>query len=400
MPIIAPPPAFIIRCEYRSICALGADIEESNDHNRDFHYKNFCVAKNEKSNFLNHTLARLAVEEDVKERFACPGRDCDQRYTSRKSMARQVENPQANERSFSSTHPDTRANRRSKGLKRPAVAMENASPAAPPTTNADVDTSQISNASPSQGGFWETSEWSSFSNSMELFRSSSQSAIQDLSAQVARLTVNTNDSNKTLHLAVDMMQGLLKNQVDSTNRTLSSIGRLQVASIATLNRVEKKLETALFGVRDTVSSLQIDVTELRNEFFDKTERIMTDLEDQRVGTHEMGQKLDTLPLGCSSPDPDMSIEEYFKYTRGFAEQLDKLGEDYLRQYRKKRKITSKSKQAPSTLNTNNLPDDINHIHRAKAAMTARANKEFMGPNDLELSDDEQTSEQEMKERQE
>ncbi|KAF9116077.1 hypothetical protein BGX30_006075 [Mortierella sp. GBA39] len=216
---------------------------------------------------------------------------------------------------------------------------------------------------------------------MELFRSSSQSAIQDLSAQVTSLTVNANNSNKTLHLAVDMMQGLLKNQVESTNKTLSSIGRLQVASTATLGRVEKKLEAALLGVRDTVSSLQIDVAELRNDVLDKTERIMTDLEDQRVSTHEVGLKLDTLPLACSSPN-----------TRKFSERLDELGEDYLEQDRKKRKMTSKSKQAPSTLNTNHLPDDIDHIHRAKAAMAARANKEFMGPNDFELPDDEQTSE--------
>jgi hypothetical protein len=179
--------------------------------------------------------------------------------------------------------------------------MENVSSAAPPTTHADADAPQISIATHSQGGFWETAEWSSFSNSMELFRSSSQSAIQDLSAQVTSLTMNANKSNKTLHLAVDMMQGLLKNQAESTNKTLSSIGRLQVASIATLGRVEKKLEAALLGVRDTVSSLQIDVAELRNDVLDKTERIMSDLEDQRVSTHEVGLKLDTLPLGCSSP---------------------------------------------------------------------------------------------------
>jgi hypothetical protein len=179
--------------------------------------------------------------------------------------------------------------------------MENMSSAAPPTTHADADAPMISIATHSQGGFWETAEWSSFSNSMELFRSSSQSAIQDLSAQVTSLTVNANNSNKTLHLAVDMMQGLLKNQAESTNKTLSSIGRLQMASIATLGRVEKKLEAALLEVRDTVSSLQIDVAELRNDVLDKTERIMTDLEDQRVSTHEVGLKLDTLPLGCSSP---------------------------------------------------------------------------------------------------
>jgi phage-related protein len=179
--------------------------------------------------------------------------------------------------------------------------MENVSSTAPPTTHADADAPQISIATHSQGGFWETAEWSLFSNSMEQFRSSSQSAIQDLSAQVTSLTMNANESNKTLHLAVDMMQGLLKNQVESTNKTLSSIGRLQVASIATLGRVEKKLEAALLGVRDTVSSLQIDVAELRNDVLDKTERIMTDLEDQRVSTHEVGLKLDTLPLGCSSP---------------------------------------------------------------------------------------------------
>jgi len=89
----------------------------------------------------------------------------------------------------------------------------------------------------------------------------------------------------------------------------------------------------------------------------------------------------------------MNIGDYLEYTRKFTERLDELGEDYLEQDRKKRKITSKSKQAPSTLNTNHLPDDIDHIHRAKAAMAARANKEFMGPNDLELPDDEQTSEQ-------
>ncbi|KAF9102376.1 hypothetical protein BGX30_009320, partial [Mortierella sp. GBA39] len=81
----------MIKCEYRSVCAKGADIEVSNDHNRDFHYKNFCIAKNEKGSFLNHTFARLAVEEDEKERFVCPGRDCNQRYTSRKSMARHAE---------------------------------------------------------------------------------------------------------------------------------------------------------------------------------------------------------------------------------------------------------------------------------------------------------------------
>lgn len=257
-----------------------------------------------------------------------------------------------------------------------------------PTTHADADAPQISIATPSQGGFWETAEWSSFSNSMELFRSSSQSAIQDLSAQVTSLTMNANKSNKTLHLAVDMMQGLLKNQAESTNKTLSSIGRLQVASIATLGRVEKKLEAALSGVRDTVSSLQIDVAELRNDVLDKTERIMTDLEDQRVSTREVGLNLDTLPLGCSSPDADMSIGDYLEYTRKFTERLNELGEDYLEQDRKKRKITSKSKRAPSSLNSNHLPDDIDHIHRAKTAMAARANKEFMGPNDFELLDDE------------
>lgn len=89
----------------------------------------------------------------------------------------------------------------------------------------------------------------------------------------------------------------------------------------------------------------------------------------------------------------MSIVDYLEYTRKFTERLDELGEDYLEQDRKKRKITSKSKRAPSSLNSNHLPDDIDHIHRAKAAVAARANKEFMGPNDLELSDDEQTSEQ-------
>lgn len=92
------------------------------------------------------------------------------------------------------------------------------------------------------------------------------------------------------------------------------------------------------------------------------------------------------------PDADMSIGDYLEYTRKFTERLDELGEDYLEQDRKKRKITSKSKQAPSSLNSNHLPDDIDHIHRAKAAVAARANKEFMGPNDLELSDDERTSE--------
>ncbi|KAF9079714.1 hypothetical protein BGX23_003373 [Mortierella sp. AD031] len=430
------------KCEYRSICAKGGDIEESNDHNRDFHYNNSCIAKNEKGNFLNYTLARLAVEEDEKECFACPGRNCNQRCISRKSMARHVErclkvswisnlttadlqapstpslnlqvvstspadppalstqsvdpqaaftsppDPQVNERSFSSTYPNARVNLRSKCLKRPAVAMENVSSAAPSTTHADADAPQISIATPSQGGFWETAEWSSFSNSMELFRSSSQSAIQDLSAQVTSLTMNANKSNKTLHLAVDMMQGLLKNQAESTNKTLSSIGRLQVASIATLGRVEKKLEAALSGVRDTVSSLQIDVAELRNDVLDKTERIMSDLEDQRVSTREVGLKLDTLPLGCSSPDADMSIGDYLEYTRKFTERLDELGEDYLEQDRKKRRITSKVKRAPSSLNSNHLPDDIDHIHRAKAAMAARVNKEFMGPNDLELLDDE------------
>lgn len=93
------------------------------------------------------------------------------------------------------------------------------------------------------------------------------------------------------------------------------------------------------------------------------------------------------------PDADMNIGDYLEYTRKFTERLDELGEDYLEQDRKKRKITSKSKRAPSSLNSNHLPDDIDHIHRAKAAMAARANKEFMGPNDLELPDDEQTSEQ-------
>ncbi|KAF8935974.1 hypothetical protein BGZ47_009714 [Haplosporangium gracile] len=405
------------RCEYRSICAKGGDIEESNDHNRDFHYNNSCIIKNEKGNFLNYALARLAVEEDEKERFVCPGRNCNQRSISRKSMARHVEkclkvswisslttadpqapstppldpqaastslpDPQVNERSSSSTYPNARANLRSNGLKRSAVAMENVSSTAPPTKHADADAPQISVATPLK--------WSSFSNSMEQFRSSSQSVIQDLSAQVTSLTVNANNSNRTLHLAVDMMQGLLKNQAESTNKTLSSIGRLQVASIATLGRVEKKLEAALLGVRDTVSSLQIDVAELRNDVLDKTERIMTDLEDQRVSTREVGLKLDTLPLGCSSPDADMNIEDYLEYTRKFTERLDELGEDYLEQDRKKRKITSKSKHSSSSLNTNHLPDDIEHIHRAKAAMAARANKEFMGPNDLELSDDEQTS---------
>lgn len=97
------------------------------------------------------------------------------------------------------------------------------------------------------------------------------------------------------------------------------------------------------------------------------------------------------------PDPDMNIAEYFEYTRKFNERLDELGEDYLKQDRKKRKMTNKSRQASSSLDSNHLPDDIDHIHRAKAAMAARANKEFMGPNDLELSDDEQTSEQ-MRER--
>jgi len=93
------------------------------------------------------------------------------------------------------------------------------------------------------------------------------------------------------------------------------------------------------------------------------------------------------------PDADMNIGDYLEYTRKFTERLDELGEDYLEQDRKKRKITSKSKRAPSSLNSNHLPDDIDHIHRAKAAMAARANKEFMGSNDLELPDDEQTSEQ-------
>lgn len=91
------------------------------------------------------------------------------------------------------------------------------------------------------------------------------------------------------------------------------------------------------------------------------------------------------------PDPNMNIVDYLEYTRKFTERLDELGEDYLEQDRKKRKITGKSKQAPSTLNSNHLPDNIGHIHRAKAAMAARANKEFMGPDDLELPDDEQTS---------
>ncbi|KAG0295659.1 hypothetical protein BGZ97_004762 [Linnemannia gamsii] len=179
--------------------------------------------------------------------------------------------------------------------------MENVSSPAPPTTHADADAPQIPIATHSQVGFWETPEWSSFSNSMELFRSSSQSAIQDLSAQVTRLTMKANKSNETLHLAVDMMQDLMKKQEDSAKKTLSTINRLQLASIATLGRVEKKLEATLSGVRDTVSSLQIDVAELRNDVLDKTERIITDLEGQRVSTHEVGLKLDTLPLGCSSP---------------------------------------------------------------------------------------------------
>ncbi|KAG0272018.1 hypothetical protein BGZ96_005490, partial [Linnemannia gamsii] len=343
------------KCEYRSICAKGGDIEESNDHNRDFHYNDSCIAKNEKRNFLNFTLARLAVEEDEKERFACPSPNCNQRSISRKSMARHVEkclkvswipslttadpqapstpsvnpqvastspadppalstpsldpqaaftfppDPQVNERSSSSTYPNAHDNLRSKCLKRPAVAMENVSLAAPSTAHTDADTPHLSIATHSQGGFWETAEWSSFLNSMELFRSSSQSAIQDLSAQVTSLTMNANKSNKTLHLAVDMVHGLLKKQEESTNKTLSSIGRLQVASLASLSKVEKKLESALSGVRDTVSSLQIDVAELRIDVLDKTDRIMTDLEDQRVSTHEVGLKLDTLPLGCSSP---------------------------------------------------------------------------------------------------
>lgn len=97
------------------------------------------------------------------------------------------------------------------------------------------------------------------------------------------------------------MQGLMKTQAESTNKTLTSISRLQMASIATLDRVGKKLEATLLGVRDTVSSLQTDVAELRNDVLDKTERIITDLEDQRVSTHEVGRKLDTLPLGCSTP---------------------------------------------------------------------------------------------------
>jgi hypothetical protein len=92
------------------------------------------------------------------------------------------------------------------------------------------------------------------------------------------------------------------------------------------------------------------------------------------------------------PDAELSIEDYYEYTRQFAERLDKLGEDYSEQDRKRRKTTSKRKQAPSTLNSENLPDDIDHIHRAKAAMAARAYKEFTGPNDVELTDDEQTSE--------
>ncbi|KAG0290300.1 hypothetical protein BGZ96_006269 [Linnemannia gamsii] len=87
----------------------------------------------------------------------------------------------------------------------------------------------------------------------------------------------------------------------------------------------------------------------------------------------------------------MNIEDYFQYTRRFTERLDELGVDYSEQDRKKIKMASKSKQAPSTLNTNHLPDDIDHTHRAKAAMAARANKEFMGPNDPELPDNEQTS---------
>ncbi|KAF9923777.1 hypothetical protein FBU30_006185 [Linnemannia zychae] len=207
--------------------------------------------------------------------------------------------------------------------------MEDVSSAAPPTMHADADASQISIAMNSQGGFWETAEWLSFSNSMELFRSSSQSAIQDLSAQITSLTVNAKKSNETLYLAVDMMQGLLKNQAESTNKTLSSIGRLQVASIATFGRVEKKQEAALLGVRDTASLLQTDVAELRNDVLDKTERIMTDLEDQRVSSREVGHKLDTLPLGCSSPDADMNIGDYLEYTRKFTERLDELGEDYL-----------------------------------------------------------------------
>lgn len=45
------------------------------------------------------------------------------------------------------------------------------------------------------------------------------------------------------------------------------------------------------------------------------------------------------------------------------------------------------------MNTDELPNDIENIHLAEAAMAARASKEFMEPSDLESADDEQTSEQ-------
>lgn len=92
-------------------------------------------------------------------------------------------------------------------------------------------------------------------------------------------------------------------------------------------------------------------------------------------------------------DADISVADYFEYTRKFTERLDEIGEDYLEQDRKRRKRTGKRKQAPSTLNTDHLPDNTENIHLAEVAMAARASKEFMEPNDLESPDDEQTSEQ-------
>jgi hypothetical protein len=75
----------------------------------------------------------------------------------------------------------------------------------------------------------------------------------------------------------------------------------------------------------------------------------------------------------------MAIGDYADYTCKFYERLEKLDENYLEHVQKKRKLKSMIKQAPSTLNISCLPDDIDHIHRAEAAMAARINEEIKEP---------------------
>jgi hypothetical protein len=176
------------KCEYRSRCAKDADITEANDHNRDFHYKNPCVVKNEKGSFINHIINRLTVGEDEKERYVCPAHNCDKRYSSRKGMTRHIEtclkvnwvpdlttaglqaasmpspiprtasapspDAQVNKNSSSSSHSDIQASHQPKDSKRPATVMEDTSPVEAPTMDAEADISQPSVTSDPQGLFW------------------------------------------------------------------------------------------------------------------------------------------------------------------------------------------------------------------------------------------------------